>query len=227
MLSTGILGLVGLAGCLGGGSDGGGAGNGGTTTGTTRTRATTRATGTTATRTRPGTTAKTATPSATTTPTETETTVRSTRTETTAELQGPDWKTASLTDVRDRESFRIGAFERPVLLETFAVWCPACTEQQTQIEKLRERRDDFVAVSLNVDSNENATTVYEHAEDNGFDWRFAVAPTLVTDSLVDQFGPTITVAPQAPVVRDCGASATLLENGVKSADALAAALDEC
>lgn len=162
-----------------------------------------------------------------TTTTRTPTTTETIRTTTTAELEGPDWKTEPLTDVRSRDQFRIGAFEGPVLVETFAVWCPACTQQQNQIAKLRERRDDFVAVSLNVDPNENATKVFSHAEDHGFDWHFAVAPPAVTDSLVAQFGATVTVAPQAPVVRDCGDSATLLSNGVKSADTLGSALEEC
>jgi hypothetical protein len=41
------------------------------------------------------------------------------------------WRTAELTDVLTGETFRINEFRgRPVLVETFAVWCPICTTQR-------------------------------------------------------------------------------------------------
>lgn len=137
------------------------------------------------------------------------------------------WRTTELTDVLTDETFTIGGLEPPVLVETFAVWCPTCTRQQGEVGALLDRRDDVTAVSLNVDANEDAATVREHAESEGFDWPAAVAPPEVTTSLKETFGTTVLNPPSAPVVRVCAESATLLGTGVKSADDLADSLEAC
>jgi hypothetical protein len=140
---------------------------------------------------------------------------------------GDVWRTTELTDVLTDETFTIGALEPPVLVETFAVWCPTCTRQQGEVGALLDRREDVTAVSLNVDPNEDAATVREHAESEGFDWPAAVAPPEVTTSLKEAFGTTVLNPPSAPIVRVCAGSATLLGTGVKSADDLAASLEDC
>ncbi len=50
--------------------------------------------------------------------------------------QTPQWMKTQLTDVRTNETFTVDGFDRPVLLESFAVWCPTCTSQQKEIQKL-------------------------------------------------------------------------------------------
>lgn len=137
------------------------------------------------------------------------------------------WRSTSLTDVRTDETFTVGDLEPPVLLETFAVWCSTCLAQQRAIRTLRERDVAVTPVTLNVDPNEDAGRVRSHLEDHGFDWRYAVSPPAMTDSLVAQFGSSMTVPPRAPVVVVCEDGATRLGDGVKSADRLAAAVDEC
>lgn len=119
----------------------------------------------------------------------------------------PLWLSAELTDVVSGESFSIGQFEQPVLLETFAVWCPKCKAQQDDIVDFHMEEgfseDDVVSISLNVDAGEDADLVKNHAESNGFEWRFAVSPSDVTQSLVDEFGPGIVSAPSVPMVVIC------------------------
>jgi len=137
------------------------------------------------------------------------------------------WRTTELTDVLTDETFTIGSLAPPVLVETFAVWCPTCTRQQGEVGALLDRREDVTAVSLNVDPNEDAAAVREHAESEGFDWPAAVAPPEVTTSLKEAFGNTVLNPPSAPVVRVCADSATLLGTGVKSADDLADSLGDC
>lgn len=138
-----------------------------------------------------------------------------------------DWRTAELTDVLSDETFSIAALPGPVVLETFAVWCPVCTGQQEQLATLDG--DRLSRVSLNVDPNESAETVRQHATENGFDWRYAVAPASVTRALVAEFTSAITVAPSAPVVVVCGdGSATYLsKSGVKSVDSIRSTADQC
>ncbi len=139
----------------------------------------------------------------------------------------PAWRTTELTDVRTGERFTIESLPKPLLVETFAVWCSRCFAQQENLKTFHERNPDVPSVALNIDPNENSDKVRRHAEENGFDWRYAVSPAPVTDSLVSQFGSSMTVAPRVPKVRVCEDGATRLANGVKSADWLVDAVEEC
>ena len=132
------------------------------------------------------------------------------------------WMTAELKDVRTGETFTVAGFDRPVLVESFAVWCPLCTKQQNNIKKLHEELgDSFVSIALDTDPNEDEAIVKEHAKSNGFDWRYSVAPKELTQALVDQFGLGVVNAPRAPVVLVCEDQSTrLLPGGVKSPDEL-------
>ena len=97
-------------------------------------------------------------------------------TTTTTASEGPAWLTTEMTDVTTGKTFSVGglATERPVLLETFAVWCPVCTGQQFAASEFHKQHEDLAfSVSLNIDPNESPTTVLEHVEENGLDWRYA------------------------------------------------------
>lgn len=136
--------------------------------------------------------------------------------------QVPEWMTTELEEVTTEETFTLEAFDVPVLLETFAVWCPDCLEQQQESAALHEESDtDVVSVGLNVDPNEEADIVRDHAERHGFDWHFAVAPPDLTRSLVDEFGESIAHPPASPVVLVCPeGSARRLDDGLLSASTL-------
>lgn len=137
------------------------------------------------------------------------------------------WRTTELTDVLTDETFTVETLPKPVLLETFAVWCSTCLRQQKQIRTLHERigTDAVTSVTLNTDPNEDAATVRNHAEEEGFDWRYAVSPPEVTNALVESFGETVTVPPKAPVIVVCEDGARRLRDGVKSAGDLESALE--
>lgn len=134
----------------------------------------------------------------------------------------PAWATVNLTDVRTGETFTIASFERPVLVESFAVWCPTCLRQQKEIEKLHKQvGDSIVSVSVDTDPNEDAAKVRDHIEKHGFDWRFIVAPAAFTQPFIEQFGRDVVNAPLAPVVVVCpDGTAEQLPNGVKPASTL-------
>ena len=141
---------------------------------------------------------------------------------------GSVWETTKLEDVLTGDSFAVADFDRPVFLETFAVWCSTCRQQQHESATLHERvGDEVITVGLNVDPNEDADAVREHANEHGFDWYFSVAPPEVTRSLVDEFGESMANPPSAPVVLRCpDGTVQRLEDGVKSADTLEAALED-
>lgn len=138
------------------------------------------------------------------------------------ESNSPGWRDIALKDVRTGKSFRISDFDKPVLLESFAVWCPTCTKQQKELKNLHEEiGDDVVSIALNTDPNEDEAKVLEHVERNGFDWYYAVAPSEMTRSLIEEFGINFVNAPQAPVALICNENnARFLPNGVKDVDDL-------
>jgi thiol-disulfide isomerase/thioredoxin len=134
-----------------------------------------------------------------------------------------------LTDVATGETFTIADFEgRPVLLESFAVWCPTCLAQQREMKELLESHgEDIVHISLDTDPNEDEDKVRGHLERNGLDWYFAVSPVELTNALIDQFGLNVVSAPRAPVVLICeDQSARFLRSGVKSAEELLSEVEE-
>jgi cytochrome oxidase Cu insertion factor (SCO1/SenC/PrrC family) len=134
-----------------------------------------------------------------------------------------DWRNTVFVDVATGEEFKISDFKgKPILLESFAVWCPTCTEQQKQIKALHEEvGDQVISISLDTDPNEDFEKVREHIERNGFNWYYAVSPATTTQSLIDEFGLRVVNAPSAPIVFiDENLDAKLLERGVKSAEKL-------
>ncbi|MFB6193942.1 MAG: peroxiredoxin family protein [Halobaculum sp.] len=157
------------------------------------------------------------------------TTDEPTPTRTTGDLDA-SWRTREVTDVLTGEKFAIADFEgQPVMLEFFAVWCPVCTRQQSTMADLLSRRENVVVISINTDPNETAEEVRKHAESNGFDWRYTVAPEEWTAAFVERFSSVITSPPSAPVVRICPNGRAKLVDGLghKDVDRLEAALDDC
>jgi len=143
--------------------------------------------------------------------------------ESAAELELPAWMDFELEDALTGEAFRIrDLVGRPILVESFAVWCSTCLRQQKEMAKLIELEGDrIVHIALDTDPNEDLETVRKHALRYGFDWYYAVAPIEMTQMLIEAFGLTVVNAPRAPVVliEEDGTS-RLLESGVKSAEEL-------
>lgn len=138
------------------------------------------------------------------------------------------WLTIELTDVATGQAFRIADFKgKPVLLESFAVWCPTCTAQQREIAKLKDRTAEaIVHISLDTDPNEDEDRVRQHIQRNGFDWHYVVSPIEFTQALIDEFGLVVVNAPRAPMILICEDQSTrLLRTGVKSADDLLAEVE--
>lgn len=133
------------------------------------------------------------------------------------------WMDIELTDVATGETFKISDFAgRPVLLESFAVWCPTCMEQQKQTKELESRVGGaIVHISLDTDPNEDEDRVREHIEANGFDWYYAVSPIELTNALRAEFGNAIISAPLVPMILICPDQSTrFLRSGIKTADDL-------
>jgi len=139
------------------------------------------------------------------------------------QVEEENWMDIDLVDIRTGASFKISDFAgKPVLLESFGVWCPTCTKQEQEFQKLHDEiGDSIVSISLDTDPSEDAAKVQEYLNKHGFDWYFAVSPTSLTQALVDQFGAVVVNVVSAPVVLICeDRSLRLLSRGVKSVEKL-------
>lgn len=125
-----------------------------------------------------------------------------------------DWQEVKLEDVSTGKTFTVAELEKPVLVETFAVWCPTCTRQQKEIKKYH-RQYDANSVSLDVDPNEDASKVRSHIQRHGFGWRYAVAPPQMTKLLIDRYGNSIVHPPSSPMILVCENGTRRLPDGVK------------
>ncbi len=142
--------------------------------------------------------------------------------------QKAEWRTIPLMDVSTKEVFTIRDFAgKKVLIESFAVWCPVCTKQQQEIQKLHEEIGEaIISISLDTDPNEDAERVKEAVRERGFTWRFAVSPPELTKALIAEFGSAVVNAPIAPVILVCeDQSARLLGRGTKNVEELKAEIE--
>jgi len=140
------------------------------------------------------------------------------------------WMNFQLTNVNDGETFTISELNtKPILLETFAVWCPTCTRQQREIKKLHDEiGDEVVSISLDTDASEDEAQVLEHTQANGFTWHYAIAPSELTQSLIDEFGVGIISAPSVPMILICeDGSFRQLGRGIKRVQELKDELATC
>lgn len=148
-----------------------------------------------------------------------------TATSTTDAGSDTDWQSIELSTVRGDETFTVGSLEPPTIIHSFAVWCPKCERLSNQLTAIE---GEYTILGLNTDPNENAAKVRTYAEENDFGWRFAVAPTDLTDALVARFGSTVVNAPSTPVIVVCGdGTATFLSGDDSTRPIIRDAAEEC
>jgi thiol-disulfide isomerase/thioredoxin len=110
-----------------------------------------------------------------------------------------------LVDVRSGETFTLAdlSADKPVLLETMAIWCTTCLSQQREVVRAHQLTE-FHSVGIDVDPNERAPDLAAYAEREGFDWRFVLADRELVSLLTERFGFQVTNPPSTPtfVIRD-------------------------
>lgn len=132
-----------------------------------------------------------------------------------------------LVDVRSGDTFTLGelASDKPVLLETMAVWCTTCLAQQREVVQAHELAD-FHSVGIDVDPNERPEDLAEFADREGFDWSFAMADAAIVKLLTDAYGFAVTNPPSTPtfIISTDGTVRALEFGRVRSAEELVAEL---
>lgn len=121
-----------------------------------------------------------------------------------ADGDGSDWQQIEIEDVTTGETFTLADIDDPVVIHTFATYCPTCQSQQAEVDRdYDELREQATFLDLTIDQNDDPEDVAEHAEENGYDWHFGVAPADLTGELVDEFGQSVTVSSQSPLIIVC------------------------
>jgi len=133
------------------------------------------------------------------------------------EEQGKSWLLSSQLDLATGEKFRV--FDlledgRPIIIHTFAVWCPACTIQLSETSHLIEKNPGkYHLLALDIDPREYPELVRNHITRNTFSGKFAILSTEDTRSLIDTFGTRIIISlPQTVIV--CNNTALYVGDGV-------------
>lgn len=137
----------------------------------------------------------------------------------------PAWLDLELRDVNSGQTFKLSDFKgQIVLVEAMAVWCTNCMAQQRELVRLHEQIGDAaISVAIDVDLNEDEALLKQHAEINGFDWRYAVAPPELAQALAAEFGNAFLNPPSVPMfLIDKQGGVHLLDFGHKTADYLSA-----
>ncbi|HAE60201.1 MAG TPA: hypothetical protein DCG54_12040 [Anaerolineae bacterium] len=145
-------------------------------------------------------------------------------------MAAPAWFGVQLTNVRSGETFSINDFKgKVVLVETLAMWCPNCKQQQMQVQALHDLlgdNPDFVSIGLDIDPNENADDLKTYTDSNDFDWVYAVAPAEVSSELSNLYGAQFINPSSTPMlIIDRKGEIHLLPFGIKSAEELMEALE--
>ena len=144
-------------------------------------------------------------------------------------MEVPAWFGTSLMDARTGQPFSINGFkDKVVLVETMAIWCSNCLQQQIQVRALHDvlgEREDFVSVGLDIDPNENVGALKGYVENKGFDWYYAVSPADVSREIASLYGDQFLNPPSTPIVIiDRHGQSHPLPFGIKSSDDLMQAI---
>jgi thiol-disulfide isomerase/thioredoxin len=133
----------------------------------------------------------------------------------------PVWQTIALTNAATGESFSLGDFRgKTVFVEPMATWCSNCRAQQGEVREAKAQLgDDVVFIGLSLETNLPPEQLAAYAQDNGFDWTYAVMPVELLAQLTDEFGRSITNAPSTPhfIIRSDG-TFSALSTGIDPAD---------
>lgn len=111
------------------------------------------------------------------------------------------WQTMALTNARTGEPFTLADFAgKTIFVEAMATWCPKCREQLINVKSAvaRANPESAVFVAISVETDLDPATLAQYADDNGFDWTFAVATPEMVQALAETFGQTIANPPATP-----------------------------
>ena len=114
--------------------------------------------------------------------------------------QSADWQRLPLTDARTGETFTLADLSGTVYVEPMATWCSNC---RTQLENVQTAQTqvgdgDITFVALSVETTLEPAALAEYADEQGFDFTFAVMTPELLRALAAEFGQSVTNPPATP-----------------------------
>ena len=130
---------------------------------------------------------------------------------------GSTWMTIPITDTvtgKQTSIVDLASAGKPIIMHTFAVWCPACSMQLRETKKLDlDNPGAIIILGVDIDPRENGDQVKNHVEKNQFTGIYVSAPPEFTRSLMKTVGPQIIqTLPQTVII--CNKSVTYIGDGV-------------
>jgi len=148
---------------------------------------------------------------------------------TNALAQDSSWRDLPLTDAKTGGTFSLGDFAgETVYVEPMATWCANCRQQLGNVHEAQTQLGDEVTfIALSVETTLSADELARYAEDQGFDFTFAVMTPPLLRALAAEFGQSITNPPATPhfIIRPDGTTSELL-TGFSEPDEIVAAVQQ-
>lgn len=115
---------------------------------------------------------------------------------------GPAWASMAITNARTGETFTLADFAgKTVFIEPMATWCTNCRRQlSTNVRPVFEQADaeQVVFISFSVAENVTPERLAEYADQQGWQWIFAVASTDLVAAITADFGRGVITPPSTP-----------------------------
>lgn len=117
----------------------------------------------------------------------------------TAFAHNAPWQTLPLTDARTGETFTLGGLEGTVYVEPMATWCSNCRTQLGNVQAAQAQAGENVTfVALSVETTLEPAALAAYADEQGFDFTFAVMTPELLRALASEFGQSIANPPATP-----------------------------
>jgi thiol-disulfide isomerase/thioredoxin len=143
--------------------------------------------------------------------------------------QDASWQDLPLTNARTGETFSLADFAgQTVYVEPMATWCTNCRQQLGNVSDAKAQLGDEVAfIALSVETTLSADELARYAEDQGFDFTFAVMTPPLLRALAAAFGQSVTSPPSTPhfIISPDGTTSELL-TGFSTPDEIVAAVQQ-
>ncbi len=114
---------------------------------------------------------------------------------------GPAWTNLPIVNARTGETFTLADFAgKTISVEPMATWCTNCRAQQRAFAGVYDQlnNDNFVIISMSVETHIDSLDLAVYADNNGFDWLFFVVTPEMLSALTEQFGRAVTSPPVVP-----------------------------
>jgi len=140
---------------------------------------------------------------------------------------GEAWTHLPLTNVATGETFTFADFAgQTVFVHPMATWCTNCRANQRSLSSSvvpQVNPENVVFISLSVEPFEDQGNLAQYAENNSFNWTFAVVTQDMLIELINVFGLSISNPPVQPhfIINPDGSHDGLRTGGVNATSLLA------